>query len=1031
MDKKYWKGIEELSNDAEFVRLKNNEFYEHLPLDEIVNEKAESAATAPRRDFLKFLGFGVAAASLAACEAPVRKTIPYLVKPEQITPGVANWYASSYFDGHDYCPVVVKTREGRPIKLEGNKLSSVTKGGTNARVQASVLSLYDNTRLKNPTSNGAPVKWDTIDKEVGEKLASIGSVKGKIRILSSTIISPSTLRVIEEFTKKYPETKHIMYDAVSCSAVKQANKESFGIAEIPSYNFDKANVIVGFDCDFLVNWISPIEHSRQYAETRKLNNGKKTMSKHYQFESALSVTGSNADHRVGVKPSMQGAVIANLYNAVAKKAGAETVSASSIGDLSKDVDALANDLWENKGKSVVVCGINHTAVQNLVNGINALLDNYGATIDLDNHSHLRQGNDVDVATLIDEINKGEVAAVLIYNSNPVYTLPNGKQFGDALKKVSLSVSFADHTDETASMCQYVCPDHHPLESWNDAEPRQGMYSLTQPTIAPLFSTRQFAETLLVWAGNTTNYHDYIVQHWNSAILKGASWNKVLQDGVFESSPLEAKNYKSAANLNSAAGAISSTSAKGGSGMEMTIYEKTALGSGVQANNPWLQELPDPVSKVTWDNYLSVSPKDAREKGWKQGNVVEVKANNVSANVPVLVQPGQIAGTVSLALGYGRTGAGKVADNIGKNAYPFVSVVDGNMLYSASNVAISKTTDEDYALAATQTHHTMMGRAIVKETTLEEYVKDPRAGNEAELFGVRVGKQEFKKPAHEVNLWNDFEKGNHFFGMSIDLNSCIGCGSCVIACTAENNVPVVGKTEVMRSREMHWIRIDRYFSSDADPKEHGEGDIKAMEIPSDVPKVVFQPVMCQHCNHAPCETVCPVIATSHSSEGLNQMIYNRCVGTRYCANNCPYKVRRFNWFRYSDNNTFDFNMNNDLGKMVLNPDVVVRSRGVMEKCSLCVQRLQEGKLNAKREGRKVKDGEIQTACAQACPTQAITFGDYHDKDSELNKMWKPAERSYHLLEELDVQPNVFYQTKVRNVKPEAVHHGREAHSAEKI
>jgi molybdopterin-containing oxidoreductase family iron-sulfur binding subunit len=315
---------------------------------------------------------------------------------------------------------------------------------------------------------------------------------------------------------------------------------------------------------------------------------------------------------------------------------------------------------------------------------------------------------------------------------------------------------------------------------------------------------------------------------------------------------------------------------------------------------------------------------------------------------------------------------------------------------------------------------MMGRALVKETTLKEYQHDPRAGNEALLFTIHNGHEKTRKLAKDVNLWDDFEPGNHLWGMSIDLNSCIGCGACVVACTAENNVPVVGKDEVMRSREMHWIRIDRYYSSDADPKSHhDERDNKAMEIPSDNPKIVFQPVMCQHCNHAPCETVCPVIATSHSSEGMNQMIYNRCVGTRYCANNCPYKVRRFNWFRYSDNEQFDYDMNNDLGKMVLNPDVVVRSRGVMEKCSLCVQRLQETKLYAKREGRKVKDGEVLTACAQACPTHAITFGDYKNKESEINKMWNPEGRSYHLLEELNVQPNVFYQTKVRNVEQAAV------------
>ncbi|MCX6292527.1 MAG: TAT-variant-translocated molybdopterin oxidoreductase [Bacteroidetes bacterium] len=1021
MSKTYWKGVEELRNDAEFVRLKNNEFPEHLPLDEVLGEKAADITTTPRRDFLKFLGFSVAAASLAACEAPVRKTIPYLVKPEQVTPGVADWYASTYFDGYDYSSILVKTREGRPIKIEGNVLSGVTKGGVNARVQASVLSLYDSARLKNPVADGGPSTWANVDGAIKSKLDELAAKKGNIRILSSTIISPSTRSIIKEFASKYPTTKHITYDAVSCSAMLQANKESFGVEAIPSYNFDKANVIVAFDCDFLVNWISPIEHSRLYAETRKLNNGKKEMSRHIQFESALSLTGSNADKRIGIKPSMQGAAIANLYNAVAKLAGVSTVNAASVGENQKDIEATAKELWENKGKSVVVCGINHVAIQNLVNGMNSLLGNYGTTVDLDNPCMLRQGNDAELASLMDEMNKGEVAALFIYNSNPVYTLSNS--FAEALKKVSLSVSFSDRADETASQCKFICPDHHQLESWGDAEPKKDQYSLTQPTIAPLFSTRQFQESLLVWSGNAiTNYHDYLKSYWKEFFFKNAPlsiatedhWNKLLQSGVFGGALMPAKNYQSSANLNTSADAVSKMS---GSGIEMVVYEKTGIGNGLQANNPWLQELPDPVSKVTWDNYLAVSPKDAREKGWLQGNVVQVKANGNTVKVPVFIQPGQMPGTVSLAIGYGRTKTGKVADNVGVNAYVFASMIGGNLSYSASGVEISKTTDEDHVLATTQSHHTMMGRAIVKETTLEEYIRKPNAGNEEELFAVRVGKEEVKKTAKEVNLWDDHAEGNHHWGMSIDLNSCIGCGSCVVACTAENNVAVVGKAEVIRSREMHWMRIDRYFSSDADPKEGEKGDIKKMENPSDMPKVVFQPVMCQHCAHAPCETVCPVIATSHSSEGMNQMIYNRCVGTRYCANNCPYKVRRFNWFKYSDNAKFDFNMNDDLGKMVLNPDVVVRSRGVMEKCSLCVQRIQEVKLNAKRDGRTVKDGEVKTACSQSCPTQAITFGDYKVKDSELNKMWKPEERSYHLLEELDVQPNVFYQTKVRNVEEE--------------
>ena len=1007
MEKKYWKGVDELQNDAEFVRLKNNEFFENIPIDETISKKAEDEGLTPRRDFLKFLGFSVAAASLAACEAPVQKTIPYLIRPEQITPGIANYYASTYADGYDYASILVKTREGRPIKIDGNSLSTVSKGKASARVQAAILSLYDNTRLRGPVLNGTETSWGNVDRSVESKLSDITSKGGKIRILSSTVISPTTLKVIADFTGKFPTAKHIQYDSVSCAAMIQANSESFNSGSLPSFMFNKANIIVGFDCDFLVNWISPVEYASQYGETRKLDFGRKEMSRHYQFESALSVTGSNADVRTGIKPSQQLSYILALHNAIAGKTGGKSAGSSSA--KSPVIEKLASELLANRGKSLVVCGINNVAAQKLVNGINSMLDSYGYTIDLTNTCNLRKGNDAELAVLIDELQKGEVAAIFFYNCNPVYSHPLAITISDAIKKAELSVSFSDRPDETASICNIICPDHHALESWSDAEPKRGKYSFGQPTISPLFNTRQMQQSLLTWAGNTTPYNNYLASNWKN-IAPEITWEKLLQDGVYEkSSSTPAGKYTSVADIT----AINEP-AKSSSGIEVVIYEKAGIGNGLQANNPWLQEMPDPVSKITWDNYLAVSPRDAREKGWKQGNVVTIKTSTSSINAPVLIQPGQTPGTVSIALGYGRTKAGKTADSVGVNAFALVGMMNNMLSYSA-NVEILKTVIEDYQFATTQSHHTMMGRAIVKETTLKEYIKNPNAGNKAVLIEEKAGKDVKMKVPEKVTLWDEHEIGNHHWGMSIDLNSCIGCGACVVACTAENNVPVVGKNEVMRSREMHWIRIDRYYTSDFDPKEGEDGDIKKMEDPSDMPKVVFQPVMCQHCNHAPCETVCPVIATSHSSEGLNQMIYNRCVGTRYCANNCPYKVRRFNWFRYTDNPKFDYNMNNDLGKMVLNPDVVVRSRGVMEKCSLCVQRLQDVKLIAKKEGRTVKDGEVNTACAQTCPTNAITFGDYKVKESILNKMWKPEERSYHLLRELNVQPNVFYQTKVRNVE----------------
>ncbi len=1018
-EKKYWKGLEELRNDAEFVRLKNNEFFEDLPVSKQIEKKAEANDVTPRRDFLKFMGFSVAAATLAACEAPVVKSIPYLIKPEEVYPGIANYYASTFWDGCDYCPVVVKTREGRPIKIEGNELSAITRGGTNARTQASVLSLYDGARLKNPVANGAPSSWDTIDSTVTAKLSQIAGKNGNIRILSSTIISPTTKKIIDEFSKKYPGTKHVTYDSISYSGMIKANSESFGVAALPSYRFDNADVIVSFGADFLTNWISPIEFARQYGEGRKLNDGKKKMSMHIQFEPALSVSGSNADKRIPVKPTQQPVAIANLYNEVARQTGGTIIAAPDAGELKSEIMEAARHLVAAKGKALVVARSNSSAVQNLVNGINVLLESYSSTINLSEANLTKQGDDAGLKNLLAELKEGKVSALFIYGCNPSYTLPNAEEFNTSLKGTELTVSFSDRNDETASNCKFVCPDNHYLESWGDAEAQSGHISFMQPAIAPLFGTRQFQESMMIWAGIGTNYHEYLKQNYADG------WQAKLKDGVYHkqadgSSP--SAKFSSGV-LNAAAAEISSMKPVGG--MELVLYEKTGLGNGNQANNPWLQELPDPVSRITWDNYLCVSPKDAREKGWNNNNMVTLKANGVSKDVPVCVQPGQTPGVVALAFGYGRTNCGKVADNVGVNAFAFARLTDNGMTYW-SNCEVQKSTKDDHMLASVQMHHTMMGREIVRETTLQEYIRKPNAANPAELIPVHGGREEETLSPEKANLWDNFPTPNHHWGMSIDLNSCIGCGACVVACTAENNVHTVGKAEIARSREMHWIRIDRYYSSDADPKEGGAKpdirQLKKMEEPADNPKVVFQPVMCQHCNHAPCETVCPVVATNHSSEGLNQMAYNRCIGTRYCANNCPYKVRRFNWFQYDGNEKFaDVNpafRTNELGRMVLNPDVVVRARGVMEKCSLCVQRIQEGKLTAKKESRKLKDGEVKTACMQACPTHAIVFGDYNNKESELNKLWKPLERSYHLLGELDVQPNVFYQTKVRNVEHEA-------------
>jgi len=1028
MEKRYWKGVEELNNDPEFVRLRDNEFFEHLPVDEVLQKKAEDSSSTSRRDFLKFVGFSVAAASLAACDAPVKKAIPYVVKPEEITLGVPNYYASTYDDGTDYCSVVVKTREGRPIKIEGNELSGVNGMATNARVQASVLSLYDSGRLQQPMANKKRVDWAAIDGEVPSKLAQQAAAGKKVAIVTSSINSPSAKKTIADFTAKYPTAKHVVYDAVSYYGIIKGNELSFGRGVVPSYSFNNADVIVSFGADFLTSWINPIEFARQYGETRKLRNGKKSISKHYQIEAMLSLAGANADQRVKIKPSQQSAVVASLYNKVASLTGGASINAAGT-PVDKTLDAVAKDLVAAKGKSLVVSNSNDANEQVIINAINNLLGNYGTTINLDKACNLRNSNDAAVAELLSDMNAGNVGAVIFWNSNPVYTMPDGQGFQKALAKVPVKISFADREDETAEFCDYICPDHHYLESWGDSEPYKNTFSLQQPTIRPLFNTRQAAESMMKWAGVAQpDYYSYVRAHWNAALYPMQSgissfeafWTKSLRDGVFHAGDVTPGPLSFTADVNAAAAALG----KPASGIEVVLYEKAGLGNGTYANNPWLQELPDPITKVCWDNYFAVLPSYAEKMGWRQGNVIEVKVGNSVVKGPVLLQPAMADETIACAVGYGRTKTGKAGNNVGFNAYPFVSLAGGAMKYFATGANVSKTVEDDHTLAATQTHHTLMGRdVIVKETSLVQWLKDPRAGNHIETLDSPYG----KKTAAELDLWATekqpgFERPNHSWGLAIDLNACIGCGACIVACNAENNVPVVGKEEIGRAREMHWIRIDRYYTSDTtkeNAKEKGLGKLDMygeMEKPAaDNPQVVFQPVMCQHCNHAPCETVCPVAATTHSSDGLNMMAYNRCVGTRYCANNCPYKVRRYNWFKYSDNEQFPYNMQDNLGKMVLNPDVTVRSRGVMEKCSMCVQRIQYGRLEAKKDGRRPKDGEIKTACAQGCPTNAIVFGDYNDANSELSQLFKD-ERSYHLLESINTKPSVFYQTKVWN-RPE--------------
>ena len=1045
--KKYWQGFKELKKTKVQQELAENEFSEELPF-ETADSNGLTNAPASRRDFLKYLGFSTAAAVAAAsCEAPVRKVIPFLNKPQDLVPGVADYYASTYVCGGEAVPIVVKVRDGRPIKIEGNTLSTFTRGATTSRVQASVLDLYDTSRLRYPIANGNASSYENLDRSVSQALTT-----GPVVLLTSTITSPTTKQIIQEFITKYPGSRHVQFDAVSYSGLLLANESGYGKRAIPSYQFDIAKTIVSLSADFLGTWLSPIEFAKKYARGRRFSDKNQALSKHYQFESMLSMTGANADERYTHRPSETGMVAAALLSAVNGQG-----AAGVTGKLKTGIEKAAKDLLANRGTGLVVCGSNNVQIQTIVNAINEAIGANGTTISWGAPLQTHQGLDSEMATLVADMEAGRVGTLLVYDVNPAYEYFDGERFKNALKKLKASISLNSRMDETTELCKFIAPSSHFLESWGDAEPKLGYFSMMQPTIAPLFKTRQFQETLLRWTGNPITYDVYFKNYWISKLAGIDNYNKALQEGVVEpAQPVTGTvTVSGGGSLFNGSGVAGATTAMNGlkknGKAELVIYQKVSMGSGRQGNNPWLLELPDPITRATWDNYAMISVPIAKELGIKLGDDYEVhpekpvitfKTGNKTIELPILVIPGMNANTVAIAVGYGRNSSkiekskdylGRAIAGVGKNAYPLLSYNGTTIEWTAGDISYNKSGKDPYKIATVQTHDSYEGRhEVIKEVTLADFVKNPQMvreerNEELQNYG---GLEKFEK---EATLYPYHEKPGIKWGMSIDLNTCIGCHACVVACHAENNVPVVGKKEVLRFHDMHWLRIDRYFSGDYNDPESIQ--------------TIFQPMLCQHCDNAPCENVCPVAATPHSSEGLNMMTYNRCIGTRYCANNCPYKVRRFNWMDYTGADSFTDDqrimheegklddvvlmMNDDLTRMVLNPDVTVRSRGVMEKCTFCVQRLQDGKLKAKKENRLLVTGpanekgevqsDVQTACQQACPTDAIVFGNSNDGSSVVAKdRHDNALRLFYSLEQIHTIPNVSYLTKVRNTEILSAH-----------
>lgn len=939
-----------------------------------------------RRTFLELIGYTTAAIALTSCAAPEQKIVPFLRQPPELTPGVANWYASTCGGCRAACGTLVKVRDGRPIKLEGNPEHPLSQGGLCPVAHSLIFGLYDAERLQQPLIGGSPATWKEADERILQDLNKIKGSGGKVRFLSNTIVSPTSRAVINEFLSEFKDAKHIVYEPISTSAVSLAHGHTHGVETVPDYRFEKARVIVSFGADFLGTWISPAAFTRGYAQARDLKGGKHEMARHIQFESRLSLTGANADSRVTLAPAEEQDALVHLAKLVAAKAGVDTPTEIDSHDprrLSEPIRAAiqkcANELVEAKGASLVLCGTNDLDKQHLVNFINHAVGNYGATIRLGLGTLGVQSRDEDMQLLLQEMKDGSVSALFILNSNPVYDHLSGDEFAGALAKVPLKVSLSPAVDETSALADLVCPTHHFLEAWDDAEVVGGVQSLNQPTIAPLFQTRAYQESLMRWSGDDRRYYEALRLRWQVSLFPKQSqfktfddfWDKALHDGVFvpsasAESPLPVFKME---GVGEAVTRLMSPTASN-EGMAIILYPKVTLGDGRYGNNPWLHELPDPISKTTWDNYACISPQTARKLNLSEGQLTLIKKGSTAIELPVLIQAGQSDDCVAVALGYGRTRAGKVGNDVGANAFPFVEFSKGTFRYQLEGISLEPTSKR-VALAKTQTHDSAEGRPLIKEHSLTEL----------------IGGHLHEKDEMYQDLWAPHAFPEHKWGMVVDLNACVGCNACVLSCQAENNIPVVGKDEVGRRREMHWMRIDRYYD------ERPDGTTTR-----------FQPMTCEHCDNASCETVCPVLATVHSSEGLNMQVYNRCVGTRYCANNCPFKVRRFNWFLYSHDDP--------VANLALNPDVTVRSRGVMEKCTFCVQRIEEGKIRARNEGRPIKDREIQTACQQSCPANAIVFGDLKDLESGVATLTR-TKRNYILLEELNLRPGLTYLAKVRN------------------
>ena len=1006
MSDKFWLSLDQQENPVEYKKNIPGEF-DSSPIRQ-GNEKDGL----DRRDFMKIMGASALMASLAGCSRrPIQKIVPYVNNPEEIIPGQPNFYASANpATGHGF---IVKTREGRPIKIDGNLDHPLNGGGIHTREQALVHDLYDPDRLRAPRIDGNEVEWKEFDEQVAKALSAS---RGATWVLTGTNMSPTLRSVIEK-----NGFKHVQVDSIPMDDVLDGQNQSYGTRVFPRFRFDKADYIVSIDADFMDDWGSTVEYHKGYYDKRRLLGNKVSMNQLVAFESTMRLTGQNADKRISIHPADQLLIALGLANEVARLSGrsAEELSAYTpaavaqrTGVAAEVIAEVAKNLVNFKGRGLVIAsgkGTNGLAIQNVVNFINSTLENEGETVDGTAFpSNQFQGSYAEFDKLLNAIRSGGVKTLIIQGINPAYLFADATKVKETLQKVPNLIYVTQHLDETAALAKYVAAESHQLEAWGDVNPQKDLYSIVQPTIQPLWKTKSLLEMLVDWSEAASgkkvaeNAYEAVVSTFKGLHGKfGGSksfqdwWDDSLMGGVISASGRDGKAASRSYRMDALRAAITIAKAlpqKGGDG-EFTLFITVpmAVGDGSQANNAILQELPDPVSKNTWGNYLAVSIRDAKKNNWFDGDIVTVKNDAYSVELPLYRQPGIRDGVISAHMGYGRKFHGRNGNDVGVSLANFTAASGSAPNLAVTGIRISKTGRTE-KIPCTQEHHSMEGREFVFDTTLEEYRKDPRSGI------VR----EFPNPP---SIWSGFEYKGYKWGMVIDLNSCSGCSACVVACSVENNVPAVGKDQVQKKREMQWIRIDRYYTGSPEN-----------------PETVTQAMLCQHCDNAPCETVCPVLATVHSDEGINQMAYNRCVGTKYCSNNCPYKVRRFNW--YENNQSLNGQLEHPI-PLKFNPEVTVRSRGVMEKCTFCIQRIELGKHAAKAKGRRVNDNDVRTACQEACSADAIVFGDVNNPESRVSQMMKNP-RGFTTLEELNARPAVTYLTKVRNrpaeKKDEAEGHG---------